>query len=272
MFTEKVSHLKDHIHSTLSATEFMKFLNLTILFLILAGLTIPAVNATEYTVRPSLNIGKEPGSSVYGEVVEDLQPIPSWLAVVFLLFPHMTALPMELLITLKGFSCLGFKQITEKNALKNSNRNRLFYYIQNNPGVYFREIEKNCGINRGTLDYHLKILELQKIITAYSDNNKKRFFPANSLNLDEIKLISILQNDTKKCILSTIYLSENATNSNIVEITSLSASTVSRYTSELKDLGVISGETDGKTVKYTVSDKYQNQVPLFLEEIHNINS
>jgi predicted transcriptional regulator len=252
-------------------TEFMKLLIITLLIFLLLGLLMPAVSATEYTVRPSLNMGKEPGSSVYGEAVEELQPIPSWLAVVFLLFPHMTSLPMELLITLKGFSCLGFKQITNNNALKNSNRNRLYCYIKDNPGVYFREIEKNCDINRGTLDYHLKILEFQKIVTAYSDNNKKRFFPANSLNSDEIKLISILQSDRKKNILSAIYLSKTATNGDIAEITCLSASTVSRYTSELKDLGVISGETDGKTVRYTVSNKYQNKLSLLLKDFHPAN-
>lgn len=264
MFMVRVCHPRDHIPLVLSAINFRRVLQLTLLFFFLLMLLTPAVSATEYTARPSLNIGKVPGASVAGEEVKEIQPIPAWLAIVFLLFPHMTALPMEFLISLKGISYLGFKQINKKNTLNNLNRRLLYEYIGDNPGVYFREIERNCNLNRGTIEYHLRVMELLKIVTTNKSNNKKRYFTENSLSPEDITVISVIKNETKMKILSTIFFNLSASNKEISEKTLLSPSTVSRHLRDLKNNGLIVGKIDGRIIKYNISDNYYDTIFQYL--------
>ncbi len=59
------------------------------------------------------------------------------------------------------------------NLLENTSRYNIYTYIVNNPGAYFREIVENTALNRGTVQYHLQILETKNKIEAYEDEKKQ---------------------------------------------------------------------------------------------------
>ncbi len=79
---EYVSSELRNAHSTCISTKTARILLACLLFLLLIS---TSVAATEYTVRPSLS--KEPGASVAGEEVRELEvkTMPYWLFLLWLI-------------------------------------------------------------------------------------------------------------------------------------------------------------------------------------------
>jgi len=265
MFTAKVFHPRDLTHLISSHIKMRQIYKITFFAIfILTFLITTASAATDYTVRPSLNIGKEPGTSVAGETVTECQPIPAWLAVAIIIFPSMASFPIGVVGSLKGLLYLGLRRINQENALENSNRENLYYFIKENPGIYLRELEKRSAFKRGSLEYHLKILELLHLVAIYKDNNKKRYFANGSTNTEDMALISLIQNKNEKLILSTIYNNENLDNKELAEKTGFAPSTLSRHLNHLKKSGLVVGEIDGNRINYNISESYYGKLSDYI--------
>jgi predicted transcriptional regulator len=185
-----------------STTRQAKMVSLLIIFIFLL-IYLPAANATDYTVRPS--ISKEPGTSVHGENVKEVDPIPYWLYLLIMVFPQLTAMPLETLISIKLLPYLGYKQIVRKNILDSPTRLKLHNFIKENPGVYFREIIRRTEIKKGTVEYHLGMMKTEEMIATYKTNGKKRYFLNNSTYKEEEQtVIAALKNDIHRRIILEI--------------------------------------------------------------------
>jgi hypothetical protein len=76
MFTARRYHQRDHTPSTSTSTRSGRLLRLLILSILFSVLLVSVADATDYTVRPSRNVGQEPGMSVSGEKVQEIDPRP----------------------------------------------------------------------------------------------------------------------------------------------------------------------------------------------------
>ena len=129
MYTARKYPLRDHTPSTSTSTRPGRLLRLLTLLILFLVLLVPVADATEYTVRPSKNVGKEPGMSVSGERVQEIDPIPLWLFLLLCIFPQLTAAPIETLLPLKAVGYLGYKRIFQENALVNPRMFNIFNFI-----------------------------------------------------------------------------------------------------------------------------------------------
>ncbi len=129
MYTVRKFHQRDHTPSTSTRTRpgrLLRLFTLSVLFLVLL---VTVADATEYTVRPSRNVGKEPGMSVSGEKVQEIDPIPLWLFLLLSVFPQLAAAPIETLLPLKTVGYLGYKRICKENALESPQRRKIGVYL-----------------------------------------------------------------------------------------------------------------------------------------------
>ena len=55
-------------------------------------------------------------------------------------------------------------------------REKVLSFIENNPGVHFREIQRQTGTAVGQLEYHLYSLEKEGVIKGRKDGKFVRFF------------------------------------------------------------------------------------------------
>lgn len=256
MYMVKKSHLQEHTVSIFMSTErldgLLKVFLLLILFLVLL---VSIAGASGYTVRPSQDIGKDPGSAIAGETVHEIDPVPLWLSLLLCVFPQLTVTPIEVIISLKTSLCLGYRSICKMNVLDSPMRSEIFHFIKENPGVYFREIQRSLTITRGTLWYHIHIMEDEGLLRTVQGRGKIHYFVAGSpYRIEEEIFITVLRNDNLRRIITHVQENPGSNLEEIVEDVVLSSSTVHTDLKYLVELGIIQKEKYGRCVKYTLSE------------------
>ncbi|MBP2133945.1 DNA-binding MarR family transcriptional regulator [Methanomicrobium sp. W14] len=162
------------------------------------------------------------------------------------------------------FPCLRVKNTGWKNIPDNDKRTDVYNYIKENPGIYFSEIYRVSGLNKGTVEYHLKVLESEGLINTLSANGRLHYFASNSsYSKDEKNLILILKNGILRSILEVIYRNPGINNKGIAEDLGYSESTVSRHLNCLKDCGIVRPHTSGWFVMYDIDDEYHERIKQF---------
>lgn len=233
-------------------------------------LLVSTVGATEYTVRPSLS--NQSGASIAGEHVQEIEviPVPYWMFLLMLGFAQITHAP-EFLYSIKFVPMLGgCNKIGRSNALANLNRERLYDFIKSCPGVYFNEIIKKTGLNRGTVKYHIDVLETQNMIESYKANGKIRYFQNNFTYGEKDKVvIAALKNDVDQKIILEILNDQCITNKTLVEKIGVSASTISWHIRRLKEQGIVMADKEERHTTYSIDSDYLNSILVYAD---NVNS
>ncbi|WP_160329501.1 winged helix-turn-helix transcriptional regulator [Methanofollis ethanolicus] len=240
----------------------MRIIALSILFFVLL---VPIASALGYTVHPSQNIGNDPGSPISGETVHDIDPIPLWLALLLCVLPQLTATPIEALISLKASLYLGYRNVCKKNALDNPARLEIFHFIKENPGVHFREILRTLSLARGTLGYHIHIMEEEGLLRTIQGRGRKHYFTAGSpYPVEEGILITVLRNDSLRRILTHIRGNQGIPLDEIAEGVDLSRATVHADLKYLVKLGIVKKEKKGRYMLYILPENYSHTLMKYV--------
>ncbi|TQD24463.1 winged helix-turn-helix transcriptional regulator [Methanolobus vulcani] len=207
------------------------------------------------------------GASVAGEEVQELEvkTIPYWMLLLMLGITQVTSVP-EVFFTLKLVSLLGgYKRTSQSNILDNMNREKLYDLIQSSPGAYFNEIVKRTGLNRGTVRYHVDLLEAEHMIVCHKVKGKMRYFQ-NSSTYDEkdMTVIAALRNDMTRQIILEIFNSERINNETLAKTIGISTSSMSWHMKRLVELGIVRADKDGRYATYSIDPDYSDSVEGFL--------
>ncbi len=150
---------------------------------------------------------------------------------------------------------LGFRQVFEKNALDNLDRQRLFSFIRDHPGIHYRELERETGINRGTLSYHLEVLGHTHKILPVRDSGHMRYFENNGKYSElEQKILSSLNNKRKSTILHSL-LDSPSTQAELRRTLEISGPSVAWHMKRLCIEGIVSVERQGREQKYRLGQE-----------------
>jgi len=257
MYTVRKYPLRETTPSTSISTRpsrLFRLFTLSILFLVLL---VVVADAAEYTVRPSRNVGKEPGMSVSGEKAQEIDPIPFWLFLLLSVFPQLTATPIEALIPLKATGYLGYRRVHRENALESPRRLAILNFIKANPGLHFRELLRNMSVARGTLDYHIRIMVSEGLLKAVQEKGRSHYFAADSqYSTEEETFIAAMRSDSLRGIITQIYQTQGARTEELAEESGLSKATVYVHVKYLESLGIVRSERAGRSVQYSLADDY----------------
>ena len=76
--------------------------------------------------------------------------------------------------------------VSKNNILDLDTRQRIYDYIEKNPGMHSRELSRNMNIPLTTLRYHLNVLKKKELIEAKHIGSYKKFFVSGKVcNLDK---------------------------------------------------------------------------------------
>jgi len=271
MYTASGCRSGDRTPSTSTGTgagRLLRLLTLSILFLVLL---VTVADATEYTVRPSRNVGKEPGMSVSGEKVQEIDPIPLWLFLLLSVFPQLAAAPIETLLPLETFGYFGYKRISRKNVLGSPRRLEILGFIKANPGLHFRKLLKEMSLTRGTLGYHLERLQSAGLLRAVKTRGRIHYFAAGSpYSAEKETLIITMNNDVWRGIITQIFLNGGAHTEELAEGSGLSKATIYTHVKYLERQGIVMSGREGRYVRYTLADNYARM--LVTEYVHDRSS
>ncbi len=132
--------------------------------------------------------------------------------------------------------------------------NKLFIdkYIQNNPGIYLRQICKDLGLATGNTQYHLFILEKEGKISSKKIGQHRHYYNIE-INDERHKLIlAYLRYDTTKDIIIFLIEHRGSTQSDIAQFKHFSSATISWHMSRLIKMGIVFCIMDGKFKRYFI--------------------
>ena len=244
-------------HLIFTSTKLEKKLIICLLFFILAT----TAEATEYTVSPFPS--DQSGASINGEEVIELKDFTVyWQFLLWMAVMQVLSVIDALILPIKFiFAILGFRVVDYSNTVGVLKRKNIYSFIKACPGNCISEIANSMGMNRGTLRYHLLILEVENLVEAHDDRGKVRYFQNNSTYGEKEKIvISALQNEMARKIISYILVEECNTNRGIALTTGISKSTVTWHTNKLKESGLIEENKMGNSTIYRINPVYKDEI------------
>ena len=148
-----------------------------------------------------------------------------------------------------------------KDIYENQVRFEIYKIIKENPGIYFNEIIRKGALKKGTVEYHLKIMESGRVISSICENGRHHYVIGDSsYSKDEKELFLILQNGNLKKIITEIYKNPEIYNKKIAENTGCSESTTSKHLGYLREKGIVESQTRGWFTMYNIGDDFYNLI------------
>ncbi len=186
-----------------------------------------------------------------------------------MIFPQLTAMPLEALISIKLLPpYLGYRQIVRKTILDSSARLKLYNFIKENPGTYFREIIKRTEIKKGNVEYHLGMMKAKGMIVFSKTNGKKRYFLNNSTYKEEEQtIIAALKNDIHRRIILEILNNQSINHITLAERIGVSGSTITHHIKHLKEQGIVKAETRGWYTIYNIDSNCFDSLKKYMNSI-----
>ena len=135
------------------------------------------------------------------------------------------------------------------------NRRLIYDFILQNPGSHQRKIERDLDINVGTLRYHLRYMEKERIITSRKERNLKVYFVAGKQGASKKTILSLLQQKRFRDIILSIIDTPGLTHREIADKLSLKPSTLSKYIKVLEERGVVHHEKVERERHYYVENE-----------------
>ena len=138
-----------------------------------------------------------------------------------------------------------YSKLKEGDVLTNENREKVYNYVQNNPGDHFRSILYNLEMTNGTLSHHLHTLEKREMIKSERDGPFKRFYPRGRSFSSEVLEVNGVQGK----ILNLVAINPGITQKQIAKKFDLSPPTVNYHVKSLINAGLIRVQREGKFLK-----------------------
>ncbi|WP_422656666.1 winged helix-turn-helix transcriptional regulator [Methanomicrobium antiquum] len=194
----------------------------------------------------------EPKAPVPAEFLE-IPPLAILFVSLALISPAFL-LAAEIFFAGFGLTALNFRRIDKKSILNNNFRNEIYVYIVQNPGAYFTEIENALQINRGTLNYHIRILKQEHLIVSLLKNGRNFYFEnSGCYTHSEMVIIVSLKSETSYTICEYLLKTPGASRNDIAEKVQTTCSTVSWHMGRLSVAGVLLSTKCGRVASYRLS-------------------
>jgi predicted transcriptional regulator len=144
-----------------------------------------------------------------------------------------------------------------KNKLS-SIQEKIIQFVNEMPGIRYRELLRMTGVSNGVLSYHLNLLDISGRVQIHRVNDRVTRYFSHDVSSIESNIIGFLrQNTTRKII---VYILENRPCgfSDIVNHTNKVPSTVSWHLTRLKDANIL------KVRKQNELNYYEIKIDKFL--------
>lgn len=163
-----------------------------------------------------------------------------WLVVGALVFIYIIALASHFLI-MTGVS-LFLLLIYKIRSIKSGMRSKILDYIEKDGAVHLRGLSRALNINRGTMNYHLNILEKFKMIKSSKFGRFKVFYSNSGHN-------GLYIDGTAEKILEYVRDNPDSTAGDIATNLRISPSSVSHHIKNLEEKGLIYVNRKGREIR-----------------------
>jgi len=162
-------------------------------------------------------------------------------------------------------------QIAESSLLTDS-KVLLLKYIEQTPGIRYRELLRLTGFVNGVLTYHLAALEKANMIKVDRQSRVTRYYPVN-ISDNHSSILKVIRQEPIREILVFILEHEMCTFQEIVKQTGKAPSTVSTHLKRLKEANIVSVRRGEHLQLYQVvkgelvTEVFSKYIPRFVDKV-----
>lgn len=124
--------------------------------------------------------------------------------------------------------------------------------IEVSPGIRFREIMRRTGLGNGVLSHHLYTMEKVGMIQVLRWP-RQTSYAATDISYPLLKVASILQRSTQRCILLALAAKDGRRLSELAKECDRSPSTVSSHITKLAEKGLVKTRGLGAAKRYRIN-------------------
>jgi predicted transcriptional regulator len=121
----------------------------------------------------------------------------------------------------------------------NSVQDKILKYVNEIPGIRYRELLRMTGLSNGVLSYHLRFLDNTGKIRVNRVNNRVTRYFSYEVSIQESSVIGLLRQETTRKIIMYILENGSCGYHNIMIHTGKVASTISWHMARLKAANII---------------------------------
>jgi len=242
-----------------------------ICILVLAAIiSTPQVSNHGYVVEPATD------ADTVGQTGADLVRISFWdlpprlmLITVIQSISPVLIFPLGLFFFLQGLAFLSYRKISAGNVLGSPARSLIFEAIRTNPGIYFNELSRETGLNRGSLRYHLALMRVTgKISTLVLEGDTRYFENSGRFSETEQRVLKFLRNEKERAIFLHLMDNPETTRGDLETVLGISGAAVTWHTNRLCDAGMLTIARSGKTIRYLIDPDARMYLEKYLVTVH----
>jgi predicted transcriptional regulator len=144
-----------------------------------------------------------------------------------------------------------------KNRRINSIQEKIIQFVNERPGIRYRELLRITGVSNGVLSYHLNLLDNSGKVRVHKVNIRTTRYFSHDVSIAESNLVGLLRQNTTRKIIIYILESGPCGFNDIVNCTKKVPSTVSWHLSRLKDANIIKVRRQNELNYYEIKiDKF----------------
>jgi predicted transcriptional regulator len=141
-----------------------------------------------------------------------------------------------------------------EEALELDNRRKIFRFISENPGAYFREVQSGLEMATGVLEYHLGYLVKKKLLSTEKDGKKRRYFVSQEVPHPDKRILGLMRQRTPRRITVHALLNPNCSFQDLLNEFEISKSTLSFHLRKLEMADILESTKKGRKKFYRVLD------------------
>ncbi|TFG30095.1 hypothetical protein EU528_08735 [Candidatus Thorarchaeota archaeon] len=156
--------------------------------------------------------------------------------------PFANISPMSKMATFESRQLNGVSQNLNANNFfpEGDTRSRIQSWIEMNPGIHLRELQRSVGCSMGSIQYHLNQLEEQGAIRSWVNGKMKHLFSPDFSDDDQVlQFITLIRNPIVNMIFKVCLNGEATTRTELSRNLDVDASVVSYHVSQMLDLRLL---------------------------------
>lgn len=138
--------------------------------------------------------------------------------------------------------------------LELDSRRAIYQHVADNPGVNFRALLDALTYAQGTIQYQLRWLADEGLITVSDDGKYTRYYPAAEFDEEDRAVMNALRREYSRRILAHILTDGPLSTTELSDRIDKAPSTVSWHLSNLAEADLVTKEREGRSVVYDVRD------------------
>ena len=143
----------------------------------------------------------------------------------------------------------------DNSVLNQSTRIDIYNFVKNNPGEHFRGVSQGLGLSVGVVQYHLDVLVRAGLLSVCRDGQFKRYFASGVFSERDRNLISLLQHDQQRRILTVLSQDGPMLHKDLTRKLGVSSQALTWQMNKLESLHLVDAVREGMSKKYTLNQE-----------------